>query len=1076
MAKLKESGVARSLRGIVQMMQNFVDELMRSGKIGVSRIGQWLPFVLLFVLSFAAVFFGGVHVWVRTVFSLAIFFFFLLFLWAAEGNHSDPAAARFETPTAEGLDTGNGNHPEKNEFRFQMDRGEPAVSIHPAEHEGRETVSNGTITQTRVSLILDPPSLAGIFFVAWGFFHLLPLPEWFLRLVSPESLEVWSFLDAFGVHASRRISLYPFMTWKTLLLTAAFLLFYWLALYGLRGKKEIRWMVWGILLLGVFESLYGLVQLAGDRNIILWWENPFSGNVLTGTFINRNHLAGFLSMSVCVAVGYLWSLGREGNKSSRRGRRRRFYQKLKQTVGIVGAEGIFVTLALALMAAAVLVSASRGGFLSLVCGIVFMGGLITARYFKSRRGFAIMVLLSLVLTYVGYVAADRIAERFGTFFNVEDRLAMARDTLAMGQSFPLAGAGGGTFEFVYPRFQQFALDKIVDYAHNDWVQLTAEYGWAGFGCVLAALAVFLAMTVSRWRRRHDAFTVGIGLGGMGAVVTIAIHSLSDFNLHIPANFLLLSLVVALTWRVLYSSSDDGGTYEGPSLFFPLGPVQRTAGGFVITALIVAASFMVVQIWRADSLARTFRNSTIPEKQPVATDLRRARNMTPGNAAYWMWSADRLRMNRAEKKELLNPAEMDLPEPEVYLLFEGLKRNPSSWQIWRELGWTFFLASKREGQIQEASLRNASRCLDLAASLRPADVRLQMDSGSAALYAWRLKVAGIDASVWQDHFRKALKQEPGLAGNIADVLVLHLGPSGGRFLKSLLPSESRSYLGAAAFLLARGYDEVGLDLVREGEKRREAEIEQLWTEIRAEDSWPGEAAGGRLDALAKLDRDHPGVLLSRGNLIGVLKQIERRGEPIGKWQETRAVAHFLKTELDEGRGDPILESYYLGLLYREEGNITSAVKWMNRTLNLNSQFFPAWLHLRDMMKNHVRSVGDEVELERLGEKIQLFAMKEIVSDAWKPLGIPDGMPTWKAPLRIADTVGRVTLRFAASERAPWALYLDGRFVEAWTGTAWEGRAAVRIPPGEHELRLVTWNKDMAGYGKFLPFRLEVDLDQ
>ncbi len=192
------------------------------------------------------------------------------------------------------------------------------------------------------------------------------------------------------------------MTLETLLLTLAFLLYYWAALYGLGGRRHLERIVLGILALGVIESLYGLVQLAAGRSTILWWENPYSGNVVTGTFINRNHLAGFLSMAICLGIGYLWSLGRqERPETHRRSRslRPRLRVKLTHLAGIFGYRGVLAALALALMLAALLGSASRGGAISLVCGIVFMLGLILARYFRSRQGFVLMVLLSLVMTY-----------------------------------------------------------------------------------------------------------------------------------------------------------------------------------------------------------------------------------------------------------------------------------------------------------------------------------------------------------------------------------------------------------------------------------------------------------------------------------------------------------------------------------------------------------------------------------------------------------------------------------------------------------------------------------------------------
>ena len=49
----------------------------------------------------------------------------------------------------------------------------------------------------------------------------------------------------------------------------------------------------------------------------------------------------------------------------------------------------------------------------------------------------------------------------------------------MGRDFPLTGSGLGTFEFVYPGYQDYITDGLVDYAHNDWVQLFAETGGIG---------------------------------------------------------------------------------------------------------------------------------------------------------------------------------------------------------------------------------------------------------------------------------------------------------------------------------------------------------------------------------------------------------------------------------------------------------------------------------------------------------------------------------------------------------------------------------------------------------------------
>jgi O-antigen polymerase len=50
---------------------------------------------------------------------------------------------------------------------------------------------------------------------------------------------------------------------------------------------------------------------------------------------------------------------------------------------------------------------------------------------------------------------------------------------------PVAGWGLGVFQDVYPRYALFDVAKVVNFAHNDWLQ------WAAEGGLLAAIAVLL---------------------------------------------------------------------------------------------------------------------------------------------------------------------------------------------------------------------------------------------------------------------------------------------------------------------------------------------------------------------------------------------------------------------------------------------------------------------------------------------------------------------------------------------------------------------------------------------------------
>ncbi len=78
----------------------------------------------------------------------------------------------------------------------------------------------------------------------------------------------------------------------------------------------------------------------------------------------------------------------------------------------------------------------------------------------------------------------------------------------------------------------------------------SEVGLAGFIPWLAFFLLFLVFTVRAWFRRRNTFSIFIGAGGLAATVALLTHSLADFNLQIPANAMLLFLVMGLTWRAV----------------------------------------------------------------------------------------------------------------------------------------------------------------------------------------------------------------------------------------------------------------------------------------------------------------------------------------------------------------------------------------------------------------------------------------------------------------------------------------------------------------------------------------------
>jgi O-antigen ligase len=107
---------------------------------------------------------------------------------------------------------------------------------------------------------------------------------------------------------------------------------------------------------------------------------------------------------------------------------------------------------------------------------------------------------------------------------------------------PLLGWGLDTFVTVYPQFRSFPTTKLVNAAHNDYLQLLVETGLAGF-------ALMLWFVIETFRSALSEQSAGMKqrarLAAMIGCTGILVHSLSDFNLHIPANAALFYVLCAI---------------------------------------------------------------------------------------------------------------------------------------------------------------------------------------------------------------------------------------------------------------------------------------------------------------------------------------------------------------------------------------------------------------------------------------------------------------------------------------------------------------------------------------------------
>ena len=380
---------------------------------------------------------------------------------------------------------------------------------------------------------------AGLFFLAWAiwfYFHrdaqivfspLLPPLSVFTLLVFCQLL--------FRTTASSYSTLMEF------LLLLAYLILLFLAVQAFRTLENWRSFVWFGMGLGFVICVFGILQHLTFNGKLYWFREMHYGGIPFGPFANRNHFAGFAELIVPLALVPL-VLGRV-----RRERR-----------AVVGLFAVLPVVALFL-------SASRGGIVSFGVELLVLGFIIVFRRTARKQLLAAAGILTAALLMVSWLGVNQILQRFSALQSLEatagKRASMRHDTWRIFLDHPFIGTGLGTLQIVFPPYETLFDGKIVNHTHNDYLEALSDTGLLGGLCCAWFLGVLFVQSFGRSRELNHSFSGALQLSGLVACCGFLVHSLVDFNLHIPSNallfFLMAHLAVAEVEQPVSSRSSSG---------------------------------------------------------------------------------------------------------------------------------------------------------------------------------------------------------------------------------------------------------------------------------------------------------------------------------------------------------------------------------------------------------------------------------------------------------------------------------------------------------------------------------------
>jgi O-antigen ligase len=335
------------------------------------------------------------------------------------------------------------------------------------------------------------------------------------------------------------------------------------------NKARLRKLIYVIIGVGVASALFGIVrQNLQNAPGFLLPALPLGGRSF-GQFINRNHFALLLEMSLGLTLGLI--VGEAG-------RHRR----------------VLVLLPLcAVLWVSLIYSNSRGGIIASLCQVLFLGVLLdpVRHLTKERadtnwrrlqnlaggvvvRAFLFACLIALFAYGVGWIGGEPVVSNFqlaATDFSQQEmqnnantsRKEIWSATWRMFKAHPVAGLGFGGYWIGITRYHHASGEITPQQAHNEYLELMASGGLIGCALVAWFLVVF-ARRARLGLRSRDPYYRAACLGALTAIFGVAIHSFVDFGIHITINALLLfTLIVIAVQQDRFSHAEAGDASRAP---------------------------------------------------------------------------------------------------------------------------------------------------------------------------------------------------------------------------------------------------------------------------------------------------------------------------------------------------------------------------------------------------------------------------------------------------------------------------------------------------------------------------------
>ncbi|MFQ5877228.1 MAG: O-antigen ligase family protein [Acidobacteriota bacterium] len=416
-----------------------------------------------------------------------------------------------------------------------------------------------------------------VLFLLLAVLQTVPIPLSWLEGVSPGSARMYDGVDLERIEAAypqiggddevdwlhrlqlparRPVSVHPEETWKRIRLLGSLVALFFLVALWVDNAERVVFVLSAATIVGFLVGVHGLVQHL-TWNGKIYWVRKVPPSSPFGPFVNHNHFAGYVEMLLPVVISLAFFLvvregGRAWSAARPHGDRGLAAAAVRLSQDPRWGKGSLALFVAVILVVALLLSKSRGGILSALAGGLILFVLIWKRIASRRLKWIIAGSLPAVAaTLVLWIQPDGVLEGLGSYGSIQteasfrQRLMVWRSAAENLPRFVWVGSGLGTFESSFAPFTPPGTARRWDKAHNDYLQILWETGVVGFGLVAAGGLVFVRRywwaAVRGRGESQDLLRLGIAV----SLLSIALHSIVDFNLQIGANGFLCAVLAGV---------------------------------------------------------------------------------------------------------------------------------------------------------------------------------------------------------------------------------------------------------------------------------------------------------------------------------------------------------------------------------------------------------------------------------------------------------------------------------------------------------------------------------------------------